>query len=144
MLLRFSIAAVLGVALLAGCGGKSSAPTGSEPAKTTGTTTASKNALPADLVGTWRLVKPNPGDVVRLYLRPNAYTVSRGFAHAGQAEAKADVLTLTSVCGGSTVTGVGRYRWTLSGDKLHFEPFGKDECTGRTEVFEDATYERSG
>jgi hypothetical protein len=64
MLLRFSIAAVLGVALLAGCGGKSSAPTGSEPANTTGTTTASKNALPADLVGTWRLVKPDPGDVV--------------------------------------------------------------------------------
>ena len=87
---------------------------------------------------------PKLPDVVRLYLRPNAYTLSRGFAHTGQAQAEGDVLTLTSTCGESTATGTGRYRWTLSGDTLHLELVGKDECSGRPDAFDDATDERSG
>ena len=79
-----------------------------------------------------------------MYLRPNAYTVSRGVSHSGQAEAEGDIVTLTSTCGDSSITGTGRYRWTLSGDRLHFELVGRDECGGRAEHLEDATYEWSG
>jgi len=81
--------------------------------------------------------------VLRVYLRPNAYTVSSTGSHTGLVEAEGDVLTFTSICGESSVTGTGRYRWSLEGDKLHVELIGKDECGGRTEHFDDVTYERS-
>lgn len=131
-------------AVLAACGGESSAPAENGTTDKPAATTVSSNALPAERVGTWRLVDPDLGDVVRLYLRPTAYTLSRGFAHTGQAEAEGDVLTLTSTCGESSITGTGHYRWKLSGDTLHLELIGKDKCSGRPDAFDAATYERSG
>ena len=144
MLERAFVVATLVAASLAACGGESSAPAESETTERSATTTAPRNPVPADLVGTWRMVDGKVTDVVRLSLRPNGYTVSRGYGHTGQVEARGKVLTFTSVCGGTSTTGTGRYRWTLDGDTLHLELVGEDECSGRTDVLEDATYERSG
>jgi len=131
-------------AVLSACGGESSAPTENGTTHKPAATIAPSGALPAELVGTWRLVDPKSPDVVRLYLRPTAYTVSRGYSHTGQVEADGRVLTFTSTCGDSSVTGTGRYRWTLTGDTLHLALLGTDECVGRADQLEDATYERSG
>ena len=65
-------------------------------------------------------------------------------AHAGEVEADGDVLKFTAICGGSNVEGVGRYRWTLDGNALHLDLMGRDECSGRSAILEDATYKRSG
>ena len=54
------------------------------------------------------------------------------------------VMEFTSLCGASSVEGVGRYHWTLAGDNLHLDLIGKDECTGRSAILEDATSKRHG
>lgn len=75
----------------------------------------------------------------------NTYIVSRGgAAHHGTFSVDGDTIEFTSTCSDTNQEGVGRYRWTLEGDILHFELIGKDECSGRSAVLEDATYERSG
>jgi hypothetical protein len=138
----YALGAIVAAALTA-CGGTSSAPT--EAPGETGThstiQTAPENPLPPELQGTWLLKSADP---VRLYLRETSYTVSTGGSHAGQVEAEGSVLKFTSLCGTSFVEGVGRYRWSLNGDALHFDLLGEDECTGRSAVLEDATHERKG
>ena len=54
------------------------------------------------------------------------------------------MLKFTAICGGSNVEGVGRYRWTLEGNALHLDLLGRDECSGRSAILENATYKRSG
>jgi hypothetical protein len=51
-------------------------------------------------------------------------------------------MRFVSICGGSSVEGVGRYRWTLDVNALHLDLIGHDECSGRSAVFENATYTR--
>ena len=146
MLLRLCAVGAIAAAILAACGSGSSAPTEGAAATTTAapTTTAPENPLPAELQGTWFLSTATATDPVRLYLRESSYLVSRGGSHSGDVEAEGDVLTFTSVCGGSNVEGTGRYRWKLDGDSLHLDLINTDECGGRSAVFEDATYERGG
>ena len=143
---RLCAAVAIASASLADCGGHSSAPTeGASPATTAPTTTAApKNPLPEELQGTWFLSTATAADPVRLYLRESSYLVSRGGSHSGDVEAEGDILTFTSICGGSNVEGTGRYRWALKEDTLHFDLIGTDECGGRSDVLEDATYERRG
>jgi len=62
--------------------------------------------------------------------------------HSGGVEDEGDVLTFTSTCGDSAVTGVGHYRWTLKGNKLHLSVIGKDECAGRASGLSGTTFER--
>jgi hypothetical protein len=133
-------------ASLAACGGDSSAPTegASQTTAAPTTTAAPKNPLPEELQGTWFSSTATAADPLRLYLRESTYVVSRGGSHSGDVEAEGDVLTFTSICGGSNEEGTGRYRWTLKGDTLHFDLIGTDECGGRSDVLEDATYERRG
>jgi hypothetical protein len=84
-------------------------------------------------------------DPVRLYLRETTYTATRaGASHAGKIAVDGSIIEFTSICGGTSVEGSGRYRWTVDGDVLHLDLIGKDECTGRSAILEDATYARSG
>ena len=142
---RLCAAVTIASASLAASGGHSSAPIeGASPATTAPTTTAApKNPRPEELQGTWFL-STAAADPVRLYLRESSYLVSRGGSHSGDVEAEGDILTFTSICGGSNVEGTGRYRWALKEDTLHFDLIGTDECGGRSAVLEDATYERRG
>jgi len=147
MLRCFTVGA-LAAAVLAACGGKSSTPIGAAPGATdtgSATPTAPGHPLPAELQATWRLDSGPTSDPVRLYLRETTYTATRGGgSHAGEVEADGDVLKFTAICGGSNVEGVGRYRWTLEGNALHLDLMGRDECSGRSAILENATYKRSG
>jgi hypothetical protein len=134
------------VPLLAACGG-SNPPASAEPATVAPSTTTAQSAsgAPAELQGTWRLVSDTVPEPTRLYLRETSYIVSRGGgSHHGTYSVDGDTIEFTSTCSDTNQEGVGHYRWTLEGDTLHLELIGKDECSGRSAVLEDATYERSG
>jgi hypothetical protein len=146
VLVRFCTAIAVASANFAGCGGDSSAPTEGASRTLAAPTTiaAPKNPLPEELQDTWFSSTATAANPLRLYLRESTYLVSRGGSHSGDVEAEGDVLTFTSICGGSNVEGTGRYRWTLKANMLHLDLIGKDECGGRSDVLEDATYERRG
>jgi hypothetical protein len=135
-------------AALAACGGTSSTPMGATPGGTetrSATAAAPEHPLPPELQGSWLLESGPTTDLVRLYLRQTTYTASRGGgSHAGQVAVNGSVMEFTSLCGASSVEGVGRYHWTLAGDNLHLDLIGKDECSGRSAILEDATYKRHG
>jgi hypothetical protein len=147
-MLRCCTVGALAAAVLAACGGTSSTPIGAAPRATdtrSATPTAPEHPLPKELQATWPLDSGATSDPVRLYLRETTYTATRGGgSHAGEVEAHGGVLKFTSICGGSNVEGVGRYRWTLEGNALHLDLMGRDECSGRSAILEDATYEHSG
>jgi hypothetical protein len=134
MLRRWAVIGVAG-ATLAACGGQSSAPAESEPTRPASMTTTPSAPIPLKLQGTWLLRDP----LLRLKLTERSYSVEE---HTGLAEAEGDVLTFTSTCGDSAVTGVGHYRWTLKGNRLHLSVIGKDECAGRASGLSGATFER--
>ena len=139
MLRRWAVIGVAGATLtasLAACGGQSSAPAESEPTRPASMTTTQSNPVPLKLQGTWLVRDPFP---LRLRLTERSYSVEE---HTGRAEAEGDVLTFTSTCGDSAVTGVGHYRWTLKGNKLHLSVIGKDECAGRASGLSGTTFER--
>jgi hypothetical protein len=135
-------------AVLTACGGTSSTPRAAEPGSTStrsATPTAPEHPLPTELQATWMLDSGPTSDPVRLYLRGMTYTATRGGgSHAGEVEADGRVLKFTAICGDSQIEGVGRYRWTLDGNTLHLDLMGRDECSGRSAILEDATYKRSG
>jgi hypothetical protein len=142
MFRRWAVIGVAGATLtatLAACGGQSSAPAESEPTPPASTTTAPSNPIPSKLQGTWLARDPAP---LRFYLREATYYIASAEGHGGEVEAEGDVLTFTSTCGDSTVTGVGHYRWTLKGNKLHLSVIGKDECPGRASGLSGKTFER--
>ena len=134
MFRRWAIIGVAG-ATLAACGGQSSAPAESEPTRPASMTTTPSAPIPLKLQGTWLLRDP----LLRLKLTERSYSVED---HSGLAEAEGDVLTFTSTCGDSAVTGVGHYRWTLKGNKLHLSVIGKDDCAGRASGLSGATFEQ--
>ena len=139
MFRRWAVIGVAGAALtaaLAACGGQSSAPAESEPTRPASTTTTPSAPIPLKLQGTWLVRDPFP---LRLKLNERSYSVEE---HSGLAQAEGDVLTFTSTCGDSAVTGVGHYRWTLKGKRLHLEVIGKDECAGRASGLSGATFKR--
>ena len=138
MFRRWAAIGVAGAALtatLAACGGQSTESAESEPTRPASTTTTPSNPIPPKLQGTWLLRDP----LLRLKLNETSYSVGE---HSGPAKADGDVLTFISTCGDSAVTGVGHYRWTLKGDKLHLSVIGKDECAGRASGLSGATFER--
>jgi hypothetical protein len=148
VMLRCLTVGALAAAVLAACGGRSSTSTAAAPGATdtgSATPTAAGHPRPAELQAAWRLDSGPTSDPVRLYLRETTYTATRGAgSHAGEVEADGDVLKFTAICGGSNVEGVGRYRWTLEGNALHLDLLGRDECSGRSAILENATYKRSG
>src|SRR5262245_3484657 len=129
--------AVIGVAgaILAACGGQSSAAAESEPTRPASTTTTPSAPIPSKLQGTWLL----RGPLLRLQLTARSYAVE---GHSGTAAAEGDVLTFTSTGGDSAVTAVRHYRWTFKGNRLHLSVIGKDECPGRASGLSGATFQR--
>jgi hypothetical protein len=139
---RALFALVIAAALTA-CGGSKSAGTSAEAESPPPTTEAPpSNAAPSELQGTWLLASEYAAGPVRLYIRETTYTVSAGAAVTGDIAVEGNMIEFTARCGGTGPEGHGRYRWRLSGDTLHLDLVGKDECTGRSAVLEDATYRR--
>jgi hypothetical protein len=148
--------AVVGAALAlasAGCGGKSVAaetsPTtsGAGPTASTGGPAGGPGgeAAPAKLQGTWRLVSKSPEQGLIFVITDRHYRVPTRLAH-GDLVVDGDEIQFfnAAICGLTLPEGVGRYRWTVKGDRLHFEAIGKEPCGGRADILANATYERTG
>ena len=155
--LRVSIlvlTAVLGLSVAA-CSGQASgkaspapateapAPTSAAPtiAPTTAPTKAptSTPALPAPaaLQGRWRAVIA-PG-VAILEFTATGYTQTWLGGGNGRIEVEGDEITFS---GSRECPGSGAYRWSIEGDKLHFEPVGTDPCPFRADWAGNRTYTR--
>jgi hypothetical protein len=136
------------------CGGESSA-TGTTAASTspptaTGESTTSASgapagdSAPAQLQGTWKLVSGNALEKGLLFvISERHYRVPTHLAHGDLAVNGTEIAFFNAaICGLTLPEGVGRYRWTVDGDTLHFELIGEEPCGGRADILDGATYKR--
>jgi hypothetical protein len=137
-------AAVLGIAV-AGCaqaGGTqqpvatalppsvapTAAPTAEPPAPTL------LNAAPAEMISRWT------SDVAKVDITATKLAISGvDFPTSMRLEVFGQELVLSH---GTLCAGDGRYRWTIEGDTLRFEPIGPDNCERRQKSFDGVTYTR--
>ena len=119
------------------------APTSAAPtiAPTTAPTKApaSTPALPAPaaLQGRWR-AEIGPGIAILTFTATD-YAINWLGAGNGRIEVEGDEITFS---GSGGCPGSGTYRWSIEGDKLHFEPVGPDACPFRADWAGDRTYKR--
>ena len=129
-----------------GCGGESTAtgttgapaspPTAPASSTSTGTGAPSGDAAPAQLQGTWKLVsKENPDKGLHVVISERHYRVVTRLAH-GDLAVKGNEIAFfnAAICGLQLPDGVGRYRWTIEGKRLHFELIGEEPCGGRAAI----------
>lgn len=118
-----------------------SAPTSAAPTPTSTATKApaSTPALPAPaaLQGRWR-AEIGPGIAILTFTATD-YTINWLGAGAGRIEVEGDEITFS---GSGGCPGSGTYRWSIEGEKLHFEPVGPDACPFRADWAGDRTYKR--
>jgi hypothetical protein len=139
--------ALLGALLavsLGGCGGNSAAtgPTAAMTSTASGAPTG--EAAPEELQGIWELVsKKNPEKGLRLVISESHYRVVQRLAHGDLVVNGNEIAFFNAaVCGLQLPDGVGHYRWTIEGERLHFDMVEEDPCGGRSTILEDATYKR--
>ena len=98
---------------------------------------------PTELQGTWAGVS-EAGDDVELEIREAGYTITR-FEDLGTERAfgRVAVDDDTIVFSNSNLcVGDGRYRWSIDGGVLRFEPITPDACPARADGLEDIDYTR--
>jgi hypothetical protein len=127
-------------------GGASQTRASTTAIATTTTATLPGGSVPQKLQGTWLLESEYPVPV-RLYLYEDRYAISAGGSAQGDIVVNGDELAFFNSnapsCPLRLPEGVGRYRWRLTGDKLHLTEIGNDPCGGRSPVLTDATYVRT-
>jgi hypothetical protein len=88
------------------------------------------------------------GAPARLYIREDRYAVSAGGSAQGDIVVDGDVIAFFNSNGASCppdpLEDVGRYRWTISDQKLRLKLLAKDPCSGRVAVLTSAPFERVG
>ena len=116
--------------------------------------------LLAELAGTYTITLEDPTPAVRKNDMAGVYTMTLGTngvldltAPAGFVEGRSpsgitfrisgDVLTTNAFVNGACSNTVGRYRWTLSGTELSFEPL-VDPCGVRRTLFASGAWNRQG
>ena len=140
------------------CGGSNGLVSGETGASTTqeassATTAAGETAqrpaggpAPPELQGTW--LSEYGGAPARLYIREDGYAVSAGGSAQGDIVVDGDVIAFFNSNGASCppdpLDDVGRYRWTISHQKLRLKLLGKDPCSGRVPLLTGAPFERVG
>jgi len=149
------VTAAFAGAWLSGCGdaGQSAATSGP---KTTSQTEAVAPAsgqplpgggpAPSSLQGTWRLASRNsPEAGLLLILSDSHYRVAGRFA-SGDLVVDGNEIAFfnAALCGLTLPEGVGRYRWTVEGNRLRLDSIKKDPCGGRTDILDGMSYERVG
>jgi hypothetical protein len=92
---------------------------------------------PAELQGRWR-AEIGAGIAI-LTLTETKYALNWLGTGAGRIAVEGDEITFS---GSSGCPGDGTYRWSIDGDKLHFEPVGTDACPIRADWAGDRTYKR--
>jgi hypothetical protein len=132
----------LGLLLLPACGSDGDESSGSATSPAATAAESSPNGVvPEELQATWRLESDTIEEPVRLSLRDASYSISRGGASgSGTIAVEGDELVFSD---SNLCDGVGRYRWTLDGERLSLERL-EEACSGRAPVLEGATYTRSG
>jgi hypothetical protein len=87
--------------------------------------------------------EPGP---VRLYITEDRYTISAGGRYAqGDLVVDGDEIAFfnSNVCPLELPKDVGRYRWSITDEKLRLKLLGKDLCSGR-ERWVNSAFEREG
>jgi hypothetical protein len=82
-----------------------------------------------------------------LYLREDGYTISAGGSVQGDIVVDGDEIAFFNSNGPSCPPDppdVGRYRWRVTGEKLHLRAIGEDPFSGRTSVLANRTFVRAG
>jgi hypothetical protein len=140
-------AALVLASVLAGCGSGSSdtkTTTAAAPATTRSSIPAGGPA-PNELQGTWKLASKGPNKGLLFVISEQHYRVPTRLAHGDLAVGGDEIAFFNAaICGLTLPDGVGRYRWTVKGDALRFEPVGKEPCGGRADILANATYKRVG
>jgi hypothetical protein len=104
----------------------------------TGTPAATLVPVPSQLLGRWR-AEFAANDVAVLEITERTYSIARESSGKGRLELDGDALLFSH---GTLCTGDGRYAWTQTGETLHFESIGQDECPGRATSLDGVTYVR--
>jgi hypothetical protein len=101
---------------------------------------------PPELQGTW-LFRSDAGPI-RLYVREDRYAISAGGSAQGEIVVDGDEIAFFNSNGASCppdpLPDVGRYRWRVTGQKLHLRAIGEDPCSGRAAAVANTTFERVG
>jgi hypothetical protein len=99
---------------------------------------------PAELQGTWKLVSGNDLEKgLQFVITDRHYRVPTRLAHGDLAVNGDEVAFFNAaICGLTLPEGVGKYRWTIEGERLHLESIGEDPCGGRADILDDVLYER--
>jgi hypothetical protein len=145
-------AALLLGGALAACGGSgSSSHTSAPQLGSTGAATAPPQPpagedAPIELQGTWRLVsKDSPEAGLLFIISDSHYWVPGRFASGNLVVHGSEIAFFNAAIYGLTLPdGVGRYRSTIKGDRLRFEPIEEDPCGGRSVILAGTSYERVG
>ena len=133
-------------ATLTACGGSS----GAAPAPTATRAAAnpqqpSGEDAPAELQGTWRLMSKGPEKGLLFVISDRHYRVPARLAHGDLAVDGDEILFFNAtICGLTLPQGIGRYRWTVKGNRLRFDPIEEDPCGGRSDILDGTAYERVG
>jgi hypothetical protein len=98
---------------------------------------------PVELQGTWAAVS-EAGDDLELEIREAGYTMSllRDLGperSSGRVVVDDDEIVFSN---SNLCVGDGRYRWSIDGGVLRFEPIAPDACPGRADGLEDINYTR--
>jgi hypothetical protein len=121
----------------------SATASGSAPSTVGGETAPQGGPAPSELQGNWLF--RSEGGYLHLYLRENGYSI---------AEVRGDIVvdgdeiaffnSNGTSCPPDPRPDVGRYKWRVTGKKLHLRPVGKDPCGGRASGLANTTFVRAG
>lgn len=154
----WSAIGTLAVMALAACGGSDSQPSEAAATGATSQTGPAATAVveetaqpppggpaPPELQGTWLFRSESLGPV-RLNITEDRYAVSAGGRSTqGDLVVDGDEIAFfnSNVCPLELPEGIGRYRWSITDEKLRLKLLGKDPCSGR-ERWVNSAFEREG
>jgi len=102
---------------------------------------ASTPAVPAALQGRWR-AEIAPGVAILEFTPYGNFTIQWAGAGSGRVEVDGDEITFSGSRDPQQCPDGGTYRWSIEGDKLHFEPVGTDPCPFQAQWAGNRTYTR--
>jgi hypothetical protein len=83
-----------------------------------------------------------------VYVREDQYVISAGGSAQGDIGVDGDEVAFFNSNGASCppdpLPDIGRYRWRVTGQKLHLRAIGEDPCSGRAAAVANTTLERVG
>jgi len=127
--------------------GSSSAPQATErPSASPAPAATPEFPAPAELQGTWKAVMASGSDI-ELEISETGYRIAApnpfgavSGPRNGRVEVDGDEITFSN---STTCVGDGRYRWSIEGDLLRFEPIGTDQCPNRAPTIAQIEYTRA-